>query len=78
MAIARNAQKHLTNDAFDLYNNAMIAADMIADLKDRQLIYGILEAASEATLYNVNPRLMLMRHAHNFKHIPLNMDFKNW
>lgn len=69
---------NLKGNAYELYNNMLIAADMLANVEDRRLIYGIMEAAEKATLNGWNPRQVLMAHTPKFPHVELDMNFKNW
>lgn len=69
---------NLKGNAYELYNNMLIAADMVANVEDRRLIYGIMEAAEKATLNGWNPRQILMANAPKFPHIELDMSYKNW
>lgn len=64
--------------AYDFYDNMLIAADMIANVEDRHLIYAVMKAAEDATLKGVNPRKVFLDRSHKFKHIKLDMNFKNW
>lgn len=64
--------------ANEFYNNMMIATDMIANVEDRRLIYGIMDAAEKATLNGWNPRKVLMAHTPKFPHVEIDMNFKNW
>jgi hypothetical protein len=64
--------------AYELFNNMLIAADMIANLGDRNLVYAVMEAAEKATIEGLNPRRVFMAHASKFPHIEIDMNFKNW
>jgi hypothetical protein len=64
--------------AYELFNNMLIAADMIANVEDRHMVYALMEAAEKATLEGFNPREVFYAHAHKFPHIAIDMNFKNW
>ena len=70
--------KYLTGEAYEYQNNMLIALDMIKNVKDRRLVYAVMEASEKATLHGYNPRKVLTAHSHEFPHIELDMNYKNW
>jgi hypothetical protein len=67
----------LTGEAYEFYNNMLIAADMLHRLEDREVIYAIMKAAEDATLRNINPRYSFYLRSEQLD-IELDMRFKNW
>lgn len=64
--------------AYELFNNMLIAADMIENLEYRSLIYAVMEAAEKAALEGLNPRKAFMAYTSKFPQIAIDMRFKNW
>lgn len=68
----------MNEEAYNLYNNILVAADMIENLEDREVIYAAIRAARIANSDGQNPRQVFYKQKHKFPHIKLNMSYKNW
>jgi hypothetical protein len=69
---------NMQGQSYELFNNMLIAADMIKNVEDRKLVYAVMEAAEKATVNGLNPRRVFTAHSSEFPHIELDMNYRNW